>query len=135
MISQAGRTMNAPPLIPTARPRSHRGAIPLLILLGAALFPQPAHASLFHGETLDAIANGISWVVIVIAPIIGIAIFWLVHIMPEKIAAEEKASADPRDPVPVPALACLRRTALADRVALGLHEAGAAQDGLRHRRR
>ena len=30
---------------------------------------------------------------------------------------------------------CLRRTALADRLALGLHQAGAAQDGLRHRRR
>ena len=110
-----------------------RCAPALLALLLAA--PTHAHASIFHGETLDAIANGISWVVIVIAPIIGIAVFWLVHILPEKIAREEKASADPRDPVPVPALACLRRTALADRLALGLHEAGAAQDGLRHRRR
>ena len=49
-----------------------------------------AHASMFHGETLDSIANGISWVVLVIAPIIGIAVFWLVHILPEKIA-EKKA--------------------------------------------
>ena len=48
--------------------------------------PCRAHASLFHGETLDAIANGISWVVIIIAPLIGIVIFWLVHILPEKIA-------------------------------------------------
>jgi CBS domain containing-hemolysin-like protein len=59
----------------------------LFALVGAtALLPQSAHASLFHGETLDAVANGISWVALVIAPIIGIAIFWLVHIMPEKIA-------------------------------------------------
>jgi len=58
----------------------------LLILLGMALLPQPAHASLFHGETLDSIANGIAWGVIVIAPIIGIVIFWLIHILPEKIA-------------------------------------------------
>jgi CBS domain containing-hemolysin-like protein len=50
----------------------------------------PARASMFHGETLDAIANGISWVVIVIAPIIGIAVFWLVHILPEKIAHNKK---------------------------------------------
>ncbi len=62
----------------------------LLILLGAALLPQSAHASLFHGETLDSIANGISWVVLVIAPIIGIAAFWLVHILPEKIAHKRK---------------------------------------------
>jgi CBS domain containing-hemolysin-like protein len=57
-----------------------------LILLAALLHPASAHASLFHGETLDSIANGISWVVIVIAPIIGITVFWLVHILPEKIA-------------------------------------------------
>ena len=45
---------------------------------------------MFHGETLDAFANGIAWVVIIIAPIIGIAIFWLVHILPEKIAEKKK---------------------------------------------
>src|SRR3954453_21730622 len=58
----------------------------LLILIGIALLPHSAHASMFHGETLDSIANGISWAVLVIAPIIGIAVFWLVHILPEKIA-------------------------------------------------
>jgi hypothetical protein len=62
----------------------------LLALFGAVLLPQSAHASLFHGETLDSIANGISWAVLVIAPIIGIVIFWLVHILPEKIAHKRK---------------------------------------------
>src|SRR5215475_15499404 len=52
--------------------------------------PSRVHASLFHGETLDAIANGIAWVVIVIGPIIGIAVFWMVHILPEKIAEKKK---------------------------------------------
>jgi hypothetical protein len=52
--------------------------------------PSRLHASLFHGETLDAIANGISWVVLVIAPVIGIAAFWLVHILPEKIAEKKR---------------------------------------------
>lgn len=52
--------------------------------------PTPAHASLFHGETLDALANGISWVAIIIAPIIGITVFWLVHILPEKIAEKRR---------------------------------------------
>ena len=52
--------------------------------------PSRAHASIFHGETLDSIANGISWVVLIIAPIIGIAVFWMVHILPEKIAEKKK---------------------------------------------
>jgi hypothetical protein len=52
--------------------------------------PSSAHASIFQGETLDSIANGISWVVLVIGPIIGIAIFWMVHILPEKIAEKKR---------------------------------------------
>ena len=62
----------------------------LLAFLGAAFLPQPAHASLFEGEMLDSVANGMSWAVLVIAPIIGIAAFWLVHILPEKIAHKRK---------------------------------------------
>src|ERR1051326_5750456 len=62
----------------------------LLILIGVALLPHSAHASLFQGETLDSIANVISWVVLVLAPIIGIAVFWMVHILPEKIAEKRK---------------------------------------------
>ena len=61
-----------------------------LIALGLLALPTTAHASMFHGETLDSIANGIAWVVLVIAPIIGIAAFWLVHILPEKIAEKKK---------------------------------------------
>ena len=69
--------------------RTTRAVAPTLLALLLAT-PLRAHASLFHGETLDAIANGISWVVLVIAPIIGIAVFWLVHILPEKIAHKRK---------------------------------------------
>jgi CBS domain containing-hemolysin-like protein len=69
--------------------RSARAAAPALFALLLAA-PTHAHASLFHGETLDAIANGISWVVIVVAPIIGITVFWLLHVMPEKIAEKKK---------------------------------------------
>lgn len=52
--------------------------------------PSHAHASMFEGETLDAIANVISWVVLIVAPIIGVVVFWLVHILPEKIAHKKK---------------------------------------------
>jgi CBS domain containing-hemolysin-like protein len=65
-------------------PRARR-FVPFVVLVSLAL-PSRAHASMFQGETLDAIANGIAWVVLIIGPIIGIAIFWLVHILPEKIA-------------------------------------------------
>jgi Protein of unknown function (DUF3302) len=61
-----------------------------LIALVLLTLPARAQASLFHGETLDAIANGISWVVLIVGPIIGIAVFWLVHILPEKIAEKRR---------------------------------------------
>ena len=48
--------------------------------------PGMAHAALFKGETLDAVANGAAWVVLFLAPTIAIAVFWIVHILPEKIA-------------------------------------------------
>jgi len=60
-----------------------------LIALLLAL-PDHAHASIFKGDTLDAVADVISWVAIIIAPIIGITAFWLVHILPEKIAEKKK---------------------------------------------
>jgi len=45
---------------------------------------------MFAGETLDAVANGVAWVALIVAPIVGIAVFWLVHILPEKIAEERR---------------------------------------------
>ena len=50
----------------------------------------PAHASMFAGETLDAVADGIAWVAIIVGPIVAIGVFWLVHILPEKIAEERR---------------------------------------------
>ena len=50
------------------------------------LLPGIAQAALFKGETLDAVANGAAWVVLFLAPTIAIAVFWVVHILPEKIA-------------------------------------------------
>jgi hypothetical protein len=49
-----------------------------------------------------------------------------------KNCAQKNAPADEGDSVPLPAVALLRRAALADRVALGLLETGAAQARLRH---
>src|SRR3954467_1337937 len=76
-----------------AHPRPHRNtaraaAMALLALLLAA--PTHAHASLLHGDALDSLANGIAWAVLIVAPVIGITVFWLVHILPEKIAHKKK---------------------------------------------
>jgi CBS domain containing-hemolysin-like protein len=69
---------------PTSDARLSRGASLAVFALLAS--PANAHASVFHGETLDAIAEVLSWVVIVIVPLVLIVAFWLVHILPEKIA-------------------------------------------------
>ena len=45
-----------------------------------------AEAAFLHGETLDAAANVLAWVVLFLVPIVGITVFWVVHVMPEKIA-------------------------------------------------
>lgn len=61
-----------------------------VLLLTALVWPARAHASFLHGETLDTLANILAWVVLIIAPAIGITVFWLVHILPEKIAEKKK---------------------------------------------
>ena len=57
-------------------------------LVAAALvaLPRSASASIFEGETLDAVAEVLAWVVLFVVPVIAIGVFWLVHILPEKIA-------------------------------------------------
>jgi CBS domain containing-hemolysin-like protein len=59
---------------------------PLALAVILAALPDIAHASIFEGETLDKVANVLSWIVLFLVPIVGIAVFWLVHILPEKIA-------------------------------------------------
>jgi hypothetical protein len=58
----------------------------MLLTLPVLMLDRPAHASLFEGEALDTMANILSWVVLFIAPAVGIVVFWMLHILPEKIA-------------------------------------------------
>jgi len=55
-----------------------------------ALGPIHAHASIFKGEALDTVADVLTWVVLVVAPVVGIAVFLMVHILPEKIAEKKQ---------------------------------------------
>jgi CBS domain containing-hemolysin-like protein len=60
------------------------------LALAPLLAPAAAHASMFKGDTLDAVANGIAWVVLIVVPIVVLVVFWLVHILPEKIAEQRR---------------------------------------------
>jgi CBS domain containing-hemolysin-like protein len=63
----------------------HRAAA-LLAGLSATLIAGAAHASFLEGDALDTMADWIAIVVLCIVPIGGIVLFWLVHILPEKVA-------------------------------------------------
>ncbi len=64
--------------------------VPGVLLALLLLLPPPARASIFKGEALDTAADVLTWIVLIIAPIIAIAAFWLVHILPEKIAEKKR---------------------------------------------
>jgi hypothetical protein len=59
-----------------------KGIFALTLLLQAG----GARASFLHGETLDTVADWLAIFVIIVVPIAAIVVFWLVHILPEKVA-------------------------------------------------
>ena len=68
---------------PAKRPAYARWISGALLLM---LFHAHAHASIFKGEALDRVADVLTWAVLVIAPIVVIGVFLIIHILPEKIA-------------------------------------------------
>ncbi len=67
--------------------RAHR-VLRAVLLAVASLAATAAEASLFQGEALDKAADVLAWVVMIVVPIAGLWLFWLIHILPEKIAEE-----------------------------------------------
>jgi hypothetical protein len=62
-------------------------AVAASMLMAAALsLPLGAHASFLPPEMMDQAAFYIAWFVICVMPIGVIVLFWMVHVMPEKIA-------------------------------------------------
>jgi CBS domain containing-hemolysin-like protein len=57
--------------------------VSVALLLSGTL---PAHASFLSGETLDTAADWLSVIVLILVPGVAIALFWMVHVLPEKIA-------------------------------------------------
>jgi CBS domain containing-hemolysin-like protein len=58
------------------------------LFTAALIASASARASLFSGDTLDFVADILAWVVLILAPIIAVTVFWLVHILPERIAEQ-----------------------------------------------
>ena len=54
----------------------------LLIALAAS----PARAAFLSGEALDTAADILALVVLFLVPAVAIVVFWIVHVLPEKIA-------------------------------------------------
>lgn len=65
------------------RPAARRAAS---LALGALAHAPLAHASFLSGDALDAAADVLAWIVLVIVPVVVIALFWMVHVLPEKVA-------------------------------------------------
>jgi CBS domain containing-hemolysin-like protein len=76
--------------MPLPQGRPARMTLWIASVLAGTLACATADASMFAGETMDKVANGIAWVVLVLVPVVGITVFWLVHILPEKVAEKKR---------------------------------------------
>jgi hypothetical protein len=68
------------------RRTARRGAVGALAFALLLAWPSEARASLLSPELEDKLATVIAILVLVLVPIVLIVLFWLVHILPEKIA-------------------------------------------------
>jgi CBS domain containing-hemolysin-like protein len=66
-----------------SRPASRVIAGGLLLLLAV---PPAAHASLLSPEAEDKLAHILAIVILFVVPVVLIVLFWMVHVLPEKIA-------------------------------------------------
>ncbi len=54
--------------------------------LAALVWPLAARASFLPPDLMDSAAMGLAWFIVIVVPIGGIVLFWMVHVLPEKIA-------------------------------------------------
>ena len=70
----------------SARRASRAVFVGLLVIVWSLASPAAAHASLLSPEAEDAMAKYLALFVLFVIPVGGIVVFWLVHVLPEKIA-------------------------------------------------
>jgi len=66
-------------------------------VVAGGLMSSSAHASFLPPEMMDSFAMGLAWFIVFAVPIGGIVLFWMVHVLPEKIA--EKRHHPQRDAI------------------------------------
>jgi hypothetical protein len=72
---------------PVLHPTAERSVTAAALVGAAALAIAPsASASFLPPEMMDTAAWYLAWFIVVAVPIGGIVVFWLVHVLPEKIA-------------------------------------------------
>ena len=81
--SQPSGALDAP-----ARPghASRTIVVGLLAAVWLLVYPSTASASLLSAEAEDAVANFLAVFVLFVVPVVLITLFWMVHVLPEKIA-------------------------------------------------
>src|SRR5262245_13360139 len=74
--------------VETVRSRrfASRIVVGLWILLVSLGVPRDAHASLLSPELEDKLATFLAVFILIIVPVVLITLFWMVHVLPEKIA-------------------------------------------------
>jgi CBS domain containing-hemolysin-like protein len=60
--------------------------LPALAASALLALAPAAHASFLPPELMDTAATYLAWFVLIVMPIGGVALFWMVHVLPEKIA-------------------------------------------------
>jgi len=60
--------------------------IALASYAAALAFPSLAYASFLPPEMMDTMAKYVAWFVVIFVPIGAIVLFWMLHVLPEKIA-------------------------------------------------
>jgi len=89
-LKDSQNTPTVPSDSPSCEPRRRRFAFRAWAFAGSiaalASAPTTAWASFLTGEALDKMADYLAIFVLLVVPIGAIALFWLVHILPEKIA-------------------------------------------------
>jgi CBS domain containing-hemolysin-like protein len=66
--------------------RKHRWLAWVSAGIAAFLAASPAYASFLSGDLLDTVADWLALFVIFVVPCVVIVLFWIVHVLPEKIA-------------------------------------------------
>jgi CBS domain containing-hemolysin-like protein len=69
-------------VVPSIGRRAARAVLAILLLS----VPQEAHASFLSPELEDKLANFLAIFILIFVPVVLITLFWMVHVLPEKIA-------------------------------------------------